>query len=193
MTEGSAPAAILKPVQLREESWQLFPGYCPSLRFRAPWRGHSMHPKQRMVSVSRAPGFEGHGVVTLPGDQRPVLSLPCEAASCQSFQCESRASNLAPLQNWRRWQVGDAEPRLRFERQGVCELCGRAFCPDTLDLPAVGFLCDRGVFFFSSSAAGVPTPQTKRTQAGTRVSQSKIDILIKQEKEKNTDRSGAIA
>lgn len=127
-----------------------------------------MHQKQRMVSVSRAPGFEGSRFVILPGDQRPVLSLPCETASCQSVQCEPRTWRLCRIRSAGRLVM--LNPNCCFERQWVCELCCRSFCLCTLVCSALGFLCDS---FFFSSAAGVP-PKTKRIQAGTRVSQSKI-------------------
>lgn len=35
---------------------------------------------------------------------------------------------LVPLQKLQRWQVGDAEPKVRFGQQWVCEHCRRSFC-----------------------------------------------------------------
>jgi hypothetical protein len=53
-----------------------------------------MHQKQRMVSVSRAPGFEDGRSVTLPGDQGPVLSLHYETGFMPVLSVWVHASNL---------------------------------------------------------------------------------------------------
>lgn len=110
-----------------------------------------MRHKRRMVSVPSACGFEGGGFVTLrrlgPGDQPPVLSLPWEAASSQSSE-GSPYLQLEPLLKLQRWQVGDAESKLCWERSWVVSAVARLSASCISVCSALVFLCDHLVFFF---------------------------------------------